>query len=62
MGRTVRAYFDSVSNGRFVLNVRMINPVDSGGYPRWIELPGTKAEYARITINNRTRRPDDGYA
>ncbi len=59
---SVRAYFDSVSNGMLELNVRMINPADSQGNPRWIELPRTKAEYARITINNRTRRPDDGYA
>ena len=57
---SVRAYFDSVSNGMFQLNVRMINPADSEGYPRWIELPRPKAEYATIMINDRTRRPDGG--
>ena len=55
---SVRAYFDSVSNGMFQLNVRMINPVDSQGYPRWIELPRPKAEYAVIEINEPSRRPD----
>ena len=53
---SVRAYYDSVSNGAFVLNVRMINPADSEGYPRWIELPGTKAEYAE-TASTITSRP-----
>ena len=46
---SVRAYYDSVSNGDFELNVRMINPGDEDGYPRWIELPHTKAHYAEIT-------------
>ena len=57
---SVRAYFDSVSNGMFQLNVRMINPADSEGYPRWIELPHPKAEYAVIEINDGTMRPDGG--
>ena len=52
---SVRAYFDSVSNGNFVLNVRMINPIDDNGYPRWIELPNTKAHYAETASNHVTR-------
>ena len=55
---SVRAYFDSVSNGMLELNVRMINPTDENGYPRWIELPRPKAEYATIGINDGTMRPD----
>ena len=39
---SVRAYYDSVSNGLFELHVRVINPADDQGYPRWIELPETK--------------------
>ncbi len=46
---SVRAYYDSVSNGDFELNVCMINPAGEDGYPRWIELPHTKAHYAEIT-------------
>lgn len=38
---SVRAYFDEISNGDFELRVRMINPADSQGYPRWVELPQT---------------------
>ena len=45
---SVRAYYDSVSNGDFILNVRMINPADDQGYPRWVELPNTKAHYAEM--------------
>ncbi len=53
---SVRAYFDSVSNGMFQLNVRMINPTDEDGYPRWIELPETKAHYAEISSTLSRRR------
>ncbi|MCY4603962.1 MAG: hypothetical protein OXE49_06990, partial [Gemmatimonadetes bacterium] len=45
---SVRAYFDEISNGDFELRVRMINPADSQGYPRWVELPQTKEHYAEI--------------
>ncbi len=53
----MRAYYDSVSNGVFQLHVRMINPADDQGYPRWVELPETKAHYAEIKINDMTQRP-----
>ncbi len=47
---SVRAYFDSVSNGAFQLHVRMVNPAAAGqaagGLPRWIELPASKEHYA----------------
>ena len=61
---SVRAYYDSLSNGAFVLNVRMINPTDEDGYPRWIELPETKAHYAEISIYSRNSEDlwDDAYA
>lgn len=59
---SVRAYFDEISNGDFELRVRMINPADSQGYPRWVELPQTKEYYAEIdrgdlerTVDNRIR-------
>ncbi|MDE2741119.1 MAG: fibronectin type III domain-containing protein, partial [Gemmatimonadota bacterium] len=56
---SVRAYFDSVSNGAFQLHARIINPDDGRGYPRWVELPRTKAHYADIEINAPGTRPDD---
>ena len=56
---SVRAYYDSVSNGAFQLHVRMINPPDTAGFPRWVELPRTKAHYAEISGNDRGDRPDD---
>ena len=54
---SVRAYYDSISldpndrakgvtSGKFQLHVRLINAAN-GVYPRWIELPRTKAHYAR---------------
>ena len=46
---SVRAYYDSVSNGAFQLHVRMINPADNG-FPRWVELPQTKAHYDGIDL------------
>ena len=53
---SVRAYYDSVSNGAFQLHVRMINPTDDQGYPRWVELPRTKDYYADIDEDH----PDRG--
>ncbi len=47
---SVRAYYDSVSNGAFQLHVRMINPADDNGFPRWVELPQTKARYDRTNL------------
>lgn len=60
---SVRAYYNSVSNGAFVLNVRMINPVDEHGYPRWIELRNTKSHYAetRRAGANRDNFWNDAY-
>ncbi len=55
---SVRAYYDSVSNGVFQLHVRMINPVN-GDYPRWVELPETKEHYAEISLRDRSMRTDD---
>ncbi|MCE2449738.1 MAG: hypothetical protein J4F35_15570 [Candidatus Latescibacteria bacterium] len=56
---SVRAYFDSVSNGRFHLHVRMVNPPAAGqdedGLPRWIELPETKEYYAELIDNLRNQ-------
>ena len=49
---SVRAYFDSVSSGVFELHVRMINPTDDQGYPRWVVLPEIKEHYAEITIGS----------
>ncbi len=50
---SVRAYFDSVSNGVFNLHVRMVNPATTetgtDDFPRWIELPNTKEHYAEST-------------
>lgn len=43
---SVRAYYESVSNGLFDLHVRLINPDDGSGYPRWVELPQTKGHRA----------------
>ncbi len=57
---SVRAYYDSVSNGIFQLHVRMINPADDQGYPRWVELPQTKARYAEIEIDDGAARPGGG--
>ena len=61
---SVRAYYDSVSNGDFELNVCMINPAGEDGYPRWIELPETKAHYAEISIysSDSEKLWDDAYA
>ena len=50
---SVRAYYDSVSNGLFQLHVRLVNPDDGFGYPRWVELPQTKGHYAETV----SRRP-----
>ena len=47
---SVRAYYDSVSNGAFQLHVRMINPTDADGFPRWVRLPGTKADYNEMNL------------
>ena len=55
---SVRAYFDSVSNGAFELNVRIVNPDNGQGYPRWVELRHTKEHYAEIASNDTTRQPD----
>ncbi len=63
---SVRAYYDSISTnpnarpdsgppGVFQLHVRMINPADSQGYPRWVVLPQTKARYAEINENDQRR-------
>ena len=49
---SVRAYFDAVSSGAFELHVRMINPADDQDYPRWVELPETKGDYAEIDHND----------
>ena len=49
---SVRAYLDAVSSGAFELRVRMINPADDQGYPRWVELPEIKGHYAEIDINS----------
>jgi M6 family metalloprotease-like protein len=57
---SVQAYYDSMSldpkdrakgitKGKFQLHVRLINPDDGTGYPRWIELPQTKATYANLS-------------
>ena len=43
---SVRDYYHQVSNGLFQLHVRLINPDDGTGYPRWVELPQTKGHYA----------------
>ena len=51
---SVKAYYDSMSNGAFDLHVRMIN-TKNGDYPRWIELPRTKAGYDTIASDD-TRR------
>ena len=46
---SVRAYYDSVSNGAFQLHARLINPAaDNQDHPRWVELPETKGHYAEI--------------
>ncbi len=47
---SVRAYYDSMSNGAFQLHVRIINPTDAQDYPRWVELPRTKAHYAEMDL------------
>ena len=44
---SVKAYYDSMSNGAFDLHVRMIN-AKNGDYPRWIQLPQTKEYYHEI--------------
>ena len=43
---SVRAYFDEMSGGAFELHVRMVNPQNADGFPRWIELPASKEHYA----------------
>lgn len=72
---SVRAYYDSMSldprdraqgvrSGKFQLHVRLIN-AENGDYPRWIELPRTKAHYARIDWNDPRRGDlfwDEAYA
>ncbi len=55
---SVRAYYDSVSNGAFQLHVRMINPA-ANGFPRWVELPQTKAHYAEIGRDSLGTLPND---
>ena len=46
---------EGVTKGKFQLHVRMINPKDGAGYPRWIKLPRIKAGYDTIASDN-TRR------
>ena len=58
---SVRAYYDSVSNGTFQLHVRMINPADANGFPRWVELPQTKSHYAEINLGNNHQFWTDAY-
>ena len=55
---SVRAYYDSMSNGAFQLHVRMINPA-ANGFPRWVELPQTKAHYAEIGRDSSGTLPND---
>jgi hypothetical protein len=53
-----------MTKGKFQLHVRLVNPDDGDGYPRWIELPRTKADYARIASDNRRLKDrfwDDAY-
>ena len=59
---SVRAYYDSVSNGAFQLHVRMINPADDQGYPRWVELPLTKDHYAEVNLGDRHEFRIDAHA
>ncbi|MYA23818.1 MAG: hypothetical protein F4Z30_14020, partial [Gemmatimonadetes bacterium] len=59
---SVRAYFDSVSNGAFQLHVRMINPPDAQGYPRWVELPRNKAHYAEMNLGSNHQFWTNAYA
>ena len=60
---SVRAYFEAVSGGRFDLQVRVINPQDENGYPRWVQLPETKGFYAEIRkgTKNETQYWDDAH-
>ena len=64
---SVRAYFEAVSGGRFSLQVRIINPQDARGYPRWVQLPETKGYYADlptrdpVTVDLNTDYWDDAY-
>ena len=60
---SVRAYFEAVSNGRFQLHVRIVNPPAAGDLPRWIELPRTKEHYAELIDNWRNEDIfwDDAY-
>ena len=61
---SVRAYFETVSGGRFDLQVRIINPEDAHGYPQWVQLPETKGFYAEIdrADANATQYWDDAHA
>ena len=45
---SLRQYFEDVSGGRFILQVRIINPQDANGYPRWVQLPKTKGYYGEL--------------
>ena len=52
---SVSAYFAAVSGDRFDLRVRIINPEDDGGYPRWVQLPETKGYYGEESISRMAR-------
>ena len=49
---SLRQYFEDVSGGRFILQVRIINPQDANGYPRWVQLPKTKGYYGELDGRN----------
>ena len=56
---SVSAYFAAVSGDRFDLQVRIINPEDDDGYPRWVQLPETKGFYGELAGGRTTRYWDD---
>ena len=60
---SVRAYFEAVSGDQFDLQLRIINPSDANGYPRWVQLPETKGFYAEISRgdDDDTRYWDDAH-
>lgn len=45
---SLREYFEDVSGGRFTLQVRIINPQDARGYPRWVQLNRNKSREENI--------------
>ena len=53
---SLREYFEDVSGGDFILQVRIINPQDANGYPRWVQLPETKGFYGEIDGGTDRRR------